>query len=53
LDPSFAVFLRIFLTAFGPIGPGWEPLVWLSALASMKAYRHTGRRGTQRDIIMA
>ena len=32
---AFAVFLRIFLTAFGPIGPGWEPLVWLAALASM------------------
>ena len=24
---AFAVFLRIFLTAFGPIGSGWEPLV--------------------------
>ena len=32
---AFAVFLRIFLTAFGPIGSGWEPLVWLAALASM------------------
>src|SRR5580692_11406177 len=32
---AFAVFLRIFLTAFGPIGTGWEPLVWLAALASM------------------
>jgi len=32
---AFAVFLRIFLTAFGPIGAGWEPLVWLAALASM------------------
>jgi NADH-quinone oxidoreductase subunit N len=32
---AFAVFLRIFLTAFGPIGPGWEPLVWLAALFSM------------------
>ena len=29
------MFLRIFLTAFGPIGRGWEPLVWLSALLSM------------------
>jgi NADH-quinone oxidoreductase subunit N len=32
---AFAVFLRIFLTAFGPIGMGWEPLVWLAALLSM------------------
>jgi NADH-quinone oxidoreductase subunit N len=32
---AFAVFLRIFLTAFGPIGTGWEPLVWLAALLSM------------------
>ncbi len=32
---GFAVFLRIFTTAFAPIGPGWEPLVWLSALLSM------------------
>jgi len=29
------VFLRIFLTAFQPIGHGWEPLVWISALLSM------------------
>jgi NADH-quinone oxidoreductase subunit N len=32
---AFAVFLRVFMTAFGPIGSGWEPLVWLSALLSM------------------
>jgi NADH-quinone oxidoreductase subunit N len=32
---AFAVFLRIFMTAFEPIGAGWEPLVWLSALLSM------------------
>ncbi len=32
---AFAVFLRIFLTAFGAIGSGWEPLVWLAALLSM------------------
>jgi NADH-quinone oxidoreductase subunit N len=32
---AFAVFLRIFMTAFEPIGRGWEPLVWLSALLSM------------------
>jgi NADH-quinone oxidoreductase subunit N len=32
---AFAVFLRIFMTAFEPIGSGWEPLVWFSALLSM------------------
>jgi len=32
---AFAVFLRIFLTAFGPIGTAWEPLVWVAALLSM------------------
>jgi NADH-quinone oxidoreductase subunit N len=32
---AFAVFLRVFLTAFGPIGAAWEPLVWLAALLSM------------------
>jgi NADH-quinone oxidoreductase subunit N len=32
---AFAVLLRIFTTAFGPIGAGWEPLIWLSALLSM------------------
>jgi NADH-quinone oxidoreductase subunit N len=32
---AFAIFLRIFMTAFEPIGNGWEPLVWISALASM------------------
>jgi NADH-quinone oxidoreductase subunit N len=32
---AFAVFLRIFMTAFEPIGAGWEPLVWGSALLSM------------------
>lgn len=32
---AFAIFLRIFMTAFQPIGRGWEPLVWISALLSM------------------
>jgi NADH-quinone oxidoreductase subunit N len=32
---AFAIFLRIFMTAFEPIGSGWEPLVWISALLSM------------------
>jgi NADH-quinone oxidoreductase subunit N len=32
---AFAVFLRIFITAFEPIASRWEPLVWVVALASM------------------
>jgi NADH-quinone oxidoreductase subunit N len=32
---AFAIFLRIFMTAFEPIGAQWEPLVWMSALFSM------------------
>ncbi|MGA2589889.1 MAG: NADH-quinone oxidoreductase subunit N [Bryobacteraceae bacterium] len=32
---AFAVFLRIFMTAFQPIGGDWAPLVWGSALVSM------------------
>jgi NADH-quinone oxidoreductase subunit N len=32
---AFAVFLRIFMTAFEPIGGSWEPLVWIAALLSM------------------
>src|SRR5262245_7825247 len=32
---AFAVLLRVFLTAFEPIGYTWAPLVWTSALLSM------------------
>ncbi len=32
---AFAVFLRVFMTAFEPIANRWEPLVWISALLSM------------------
>src|SRR5208283_5007978 len=32
---GFAILLRIFLTAFEPIGMRWEPLVWGAALLSM------------------
>jgi NADH-quinone oxidoreductase subunit N len=43
---AFAVFLRIFLTAFGPIGAGWEPLVWLAALLSMTVGNFAALRQT-------
>jgi NADH-quinone oxidoreductase subunit N len=32
---AFAVFLRVFMTSFRPIGASWEPLVWISAVLSM------------------
>ena len=32
---AFAIFLRIFMSAFESHSNGWEPMVWLSALLSM------------------
>jgi NADH-quinone oxidoreductase subunit N len=32
---AFAIFVRIFMTSFQQITPGWEPLIWVSALLSM------------------
>jgi NADH-quinone oxidoreductase subunit N len=32
---AFAVFLRVYLTAFEPISRRWEPFVWFSALLTM------------------
>ncbi len=32
---AFAVFLRVFMTAFEPITNRWEPFVWSSALLTM------------------
>lgn len=32
---AFAILLRIFMTAFAPIGSGWEPVIWAAALLSM------------------
>lgn len=32
---AFAVLLRTFMTAFGPISNRWEPFVWACALLSM------------------
>lgn len=32
---AFAVFLRVYLTAFGPYSQRWVPLVWISALVTM------------------
>ncbi len=32
---AFAILLRVFLTAFGPISDRWTPIVWGCALATM------------------
>jgi NADH-quinone oxidoreductase subunit N len=32
---AFAMLLRVFFTAFGSIGDKWEPVLWVSALATM------------------
>lgn len=32
---AFAIFLRVYLTAFQPIADRWEPIVWVSALLTM------------------
>ena len=32
---AFAVFLRVYMTAFQPVSQRWEPVVWLSALGTM------------------
>ncbi len=32
---AFAILLRIFITAFGPIADRWEPYMWFSALLTM------------------
>jgi NADH-quinone oxidoreductase subunit N len=32
---AFAILLRVFLTAFGPISADWMPIVWGVALATM------------------
>lgn len=32
---AFAILLRVFITAFGPISERWEPYLWISALMTM------------------
>ena len=43
---AFAVFLRVFMTAFGPITNRWEPFVWSSASAH---HDHRKLRGADAD----
>ncbi len=32
---AFAILVRVFMTAFGPIAARWEPIIWVCALATM------------------
>ena len=32
---AFAILVRVFMTAFGPIAARWAPIVWVIALATM------------------
>ncbi len=32
---AFAMFVRVMMTAFEPVKERWEPLIWISALATM------------------
>jgi NADH-quinone oxidoreductase subunit N len=32
---AFAIFLRVYMTAFEPVADRWAPILWLSALATM------------------
>ncbi len=50
---AFAVFLRVFMTAFEPIGTGWEPLVWISALLSMTIGNFAALRQTNVKRMLA
>jgi NADH-quinone oxidoreductase subunit N len=50
---AFAVFLRIFMTAFAPLGRAWEPLMWLSALASMTIGNFAALRQTNLKRMLA
>ncbi len=50
---AFAVFLRIFMTAFEPIGARWEPLIWISALLSMTIGNFAALRQTNVKRMLA
>jgi NADH-quinone oxidoreductase subunit N len=32
---AFAILLRVFMTAFAPLAPRWEPVFWICALLTM------------------
>ena len=50
---AFAIFLRIFMTAFEPGGGGWEPIIWVCALASMTIGNFAALRQTNVKRMLA
>jgi NADH-quinone oxidoreductase subunit N len=50
---AFAVFSRIFMTAFETIGAGWGPLVWVCALLSMTIGNFAALRQTNIKRMLA
>jgi NADH-quinone oxidoreductase subunit N len=50
---AFCVFLRVFMTAFGPITTRWEPFVWASALLTMIIGNFAALRQTNLKRLLA
>ncbi len=50
---SFAMFLRIVLTGFEPLKKDWEPLLWISALATMVIGNFAALRQTNVKRLLA
>ncbi len=50
---AFAVFIRVFLTAYGPISDTWVPLVAIAALATMTIGNFAALRQTNVKRLLA
>jgi NADH-quinone oxidoreductase subunit N len=50
---AFAVFIRVFLTAYGPISDTWVPLVGIAALATMTIGNFAALRQTNVKRLLA
>ncbi len=50
---SFAMFLRVLMTAFEPVKDRWEPLLWISALATMVIGNFAALRQTNIKRLLA
>ena len=50
---AFAIFLRVFATAFGSMGDRWEPIFWASALLTMIVGNFAALRQTNIKRLLA
>jgi NADH-quinone oxidoreductase subunit N len=50
---AFAMFLRVLMTAFEPVKERWEPLLWISALATMIIGNFSALRQTNIKRLLA